>query len=165
MKEKMLSVVTTPPLRAALARLFREYPFKEMSASFARENNCDGICFEDESIYILPSTNCKWMLSTYLHEVAHCALIRSGHSNRLQHGEDFVLIARALQCKFGVVGFVDHNYDSQDAGIRRTQHESDVRALRMNLTDYCPTAHAIELANEERQRSRRNDWRNAAELR
>lgn len=155
MKNQMLSAVD-PSLHNELRNLFSQYPFAEMSAAYARENGCAGITFEDGSIYILPSDDAEELLMIYLHESAHCALLRHGAPGWHLHNDYFVRQCRELQARFGVTGGAWHSYDQQDAHVKTSKADSVRRAACVaHAVDYDPTQraamHAAEAVGAERR--------------
>lgn len=149
MKTAMLSAVTDQVLKNELRALFLDYPFEEMSAEYSIQENCNGICFADCSIYILPSKKPQYLLSVYLHEVAHATLIRAGHPHSFDHGYDFSQICRELQLRFGVSEQAWHEYDQSDSPLKTTHKESVMRARQAAMQiAYDPTLRALHLADE-----------------
>lgn len=133
--------------KGELKRLFTEYPLNEMSREYAVRNNCGGITLEDSSVYVCLTSDARWNLHVYLHEIAHAALIRAGHPYGFDHGDDFVRNCRELQMRFGVAEYADHNYDQQDAVIKRPADYTSKAAIAAALAiEYDPTSRAVHAA-------------------
>lgn len=160
MQNQMLSIIPDPAKQAELRSLFAQYPFQEMSKQFARAENCGGITFDDGSIYILPAGNTEWLLQVYLHEVAHAALIRSGHPKWHLHCDDFVKLARGMQARFGVAHAANHAYDQQDAIVKTSAKQARVTAHAAAMAiQFDPTQRAMHAAIDAVRYERGHNWR------
>ncbi len=109
-----LTHCASPALRDELTTLLRQFPpslatLMPKASGWAEH----GAVWLDESLVSDPERDARWMLATYLHEVAHAHLQRIGADS--SHSERFSKLCWGLQIRFGVQDLSSRAYDMHES--------------------------------------------------